>query len=101
MSLSAGLKRELILAVVLLGIGLILLPVAVYWVGQQVVGEYESPAGFFGLLGHIWGDFLSLDFGAWLLVLSPYLAIQLLRIAYKLSRRRKVETQVTDSPEFP
>jgi hypothetical protein len=67
---------------------------------RQVVGEYESPAGFLGLLGDIWSDFLNLDLGAWLLILSPYVTIQLARIAFKLMQGRTNVTQVTDSREF-
>jgi hypothetical protein len=101
MSHRSRLKKELLVAAVLLSVGLILLPIAIYWVGQQVVGEYESPAGFLGLLGDIWSDFLNLDLGAWLLILSPYVTIQLARIAFKLMQGRTNVTQVTDSREFP
>lgn len=83
---STILKRELILATVLIGFGWFLLPVAVYWVGRQVIGEYESTTGFWGLIGHVWSDFLALAPGAWLLVLSPYVVIQLLRLAHAARR---------------
>lgn len=90
------LKRELILIAALLAAGLVLLPPAVYWVGIQVVGPYESEAGLPGLIGHVWSDFFSLEPGAWLLVWSPYLIVQLVRIAWTVRRRRDV-THVTDS----
>lgn len=96
-SISSTLKRELIVAGVLIAIGLLVLPVAVYLVGQEVVGDYESDAGLIGLLGQIWLDFVSLEPGAWLLVLSPYAIVQLLRFALLVKRRRRDVTEVTDS----
>ena len=100
MSLPKPLKRELVLASTLIGFGLLFLPFAVYWVGQRVVGDYESEAGLWGLLTSIWSDFFSLDFGAWLLVLSPYATIQLVRLAFKARRLGRSVTQVTDSREI-
>ncbi len=99
MSLTRTLRKELILASSLIGGGLLLLPLAVFWVGQRIVGEYESEAGLWGLLVNIWSDFFSLELGAWLLVLSPYLTIQLLRLAFKARRLGRSVTSVTDSQE--
>ena len=99
MSLSGAVKRELTLAACLIGGGLLLVPLAVYWVGLRVVGNYESDAGLWGLLVHIWSDFLALDLGAWLLVLSPYLIVQLLRVSAKARLIGRGVTQVTDSHE--
>lgn len=90
-------RRELVLAVSLIGIGLLPLPMAVYWVGQQVVGDYESSAGLVGLIGQIWSDLFRLYPGAWVLVLSPYLTVLLLRIALGTRRRRRDVTRVSDS----
>ena len=96
-SIPPTVKRELIVAGVLLAIGLLVVPVAVYLVGQEVVGDYESDAGLIGLLGQIWSDFVSLEPSAWLLVLSPYAIVQLLRFALLVIRRRRDVTEVTDS----
>ena len=95
-SIPSALKRELIVAGVLLAIGLLALPVAVYVVGQEIIGDYASEAGLFGLLGRIWSDFLSLQPGAWLLVLSPYAVVQLLRLGLLVKRRHHDVTEVTD-----
>ena len=100
MSLPKALKRELVLASSLIGSGLLLLPLAVYWVGQRIVGDYESEAGLWGLLTSIWSDFFLLDLGAWLLVLSPYVTIQLFRLAFKARRLGRSVTPVTDSREI-
>lgn len=100
MALPRALKRELVLALCLIAGGLLLLPLAVYWVGQRIVGEYESEAGLWGLLTSIWSDFLTLDLGAWLLVMSPYVTIQLLRLALRARRLGRSVTPVTDSQEI-
>lgn len=81
------LKFELILGVTLLAFGMLALPVAVYWVGQIVIGGYESDAGIAGLIGAVWDDLGRGSLAAWILVLSPYVVIQLFRIAFRLLRR--------------
>lgn len=95
---ASTLKREALLAAILLGLGLFILPPAVYWVGQQIVGDYESDAGLLGLVGQIWSDFFSGAPAAWLLVASPYAFVQLLRLAIHVKRRRVDVTDVTESP---
>jgi hypothetical protein len=72
-------QREVALAAGLLAVGLLALPFAVYVVGQQVLGEYGDGAGPLALAESIWLDLLSLRLPAWILVLSPYLTIQLAR----------------------
>jgi len=84
---ASTLKFELILAMTLLAFGMLALPMAVYWVGQVVIGGYESEGGMGGLLGAIWDDLGRGSLAAWILVLSPYVVIQLFRIAFKLLRR--------------
>lgn len=86
-SSSSALKFELVLAMTLLAVGMLVLPVGVYWVGQLVIGGYESDAGVAGLIGAIWDDLGRGSPAAWILVLSPYVVIQLFRIAFKLLRR--------------
>lgn len=97
MPLASSFRKELILAGTLIGAGLLVLPPAVYWVGQQIVGEYESDAGLFGLMDQIWSEFFTAQPAAWLLVMSPYLLVQLLRVAIHAKRHRIDVTDVTDS----
>ena len=62
------------------------MPIAIYWVGQNVFGEYggQGYSDFFGTLStKIRGG----EFVAWLFVLSPYLAWQLLRLTSFAWRR--------------
>jgi hypothetical protein len=82
-------QREVAIAAGLLAFGLIALPFAVYLVGQRLLGEYGDGLGPFALAESIWLDLLSLRPPAWILVLSPYLTIQLAR-AVRLIWRRKV-----------
>ena len=74
------LKKELTIAAVLLGFGVLVLPPAVYWVGQQLIGEYAPDAGVLDLAESVWWDLLQLRIGAWTLVASPYVIVQLARL---------------------
>jgi hypothetical protein len=78
--------RELLLALGLTAFGLIGLPLLVYLVGQQLVGEYpDGMAGFYSAIG----DALVAGRGfAWVLILSPYLCVQLVRFCFWLRPSR-------------
>jgi hypothetical protein len=80
-------QRELAIAAGLLAFGLIALPFAVYVVGQRVLGEYDEGAGALDLAESLWLDLLSFELPAWILVLSPYLTIQLARGIRRIWRR--------------
>ncbi len=82
------LRKQILIAMMLLGFGLLPLPVIVYWIGTQVVGPYEVESGLWALVGNVWGDLTSGNPFAWILVLSPYLIIQLLRLAHRLTLSR-------------
>jgi len=84
---SSTLMRELLLALCLLGLGLFALPPAVYWVGQEVVGEYAAEGGVWGLTLDLWSGVLAANPLALLLVLSPYGIVQTLRLSRRLRRR--------------
>ena len=79
------LRNEAILAGLLLAFGLFVLPVAIYFVGQQVIGEYEG-SGAVGLVVELWSALVRADAVAWALVLSPYFVVQLLRLTWKIWR---------------
>ncbi len=80
------LRNEAILAGLMLAFGLFILPVAIYFVGQQIIGEYEG-GGVVGLVLELWSALVRADTVAWILVLSPYLVVQLLRLTWKIWRR--------------
>ncbi|HEY7673085.1 MAG TPA: hypothetical protein VIC71_12785 [Gammaproteobacteria bacterium] len=89
-------KNELILFGGLLGFGLILLPFVVYFVGVEIVGPYAGEGGALGLLASIVAAGASGNWAAWILVLSPYLIVQLTRFALRALRRSNRVTPVTD-----
>lgn len=80
-------KRELVLAGSLLGLGFFVLPGAVYLVGQTVVGEYPADGGVLALAVNVWADMVRGNPLALALVLSPYGIVQLLRLSRRLWRR--------------
>lgn len=79
------LRNEAILAGLMLAFGLFILPVAIYFVGQQVIGDYEG-SGVVGLVLALWSALVRADAVAWVLVLSPWLVVQLLRLTWKMWR---------------
>lgn len=84
-SLKKIVLRETALFLGLVLAGLVLLPIAIYWIGPHVLGDYGGHgfADFFGSLGaRIRGG----EPAAWLLVFSPYLCVQVLRMTWSASR---------------
>ena len=75
---SRTIKREIAIAAALFAVGLLMLPPAIYWIGRQVAGDYAG--GPLAFADQIWADFVQLEPAAWLLVLSPYLLLQLVRL---------------------
>jgi len=71
--------KELALLLGLLFVGLVLMPGAIYFVGQQFFGAYA---------GHGYGDFFATlsgkvragDIVAWFLIMAPYFAWQTIRL---------------------
>ena len=71
--------REIILFVALASIGIALLPLAIFFVGDAVFGSYGGD-GFGDFYESLLGKLGRADRFAWLLVLSPYIIVQLIRI---------------------
>lgn len=84
-------KKELLLAMWLIGFGLFALPPIVYWVGQQVVGEYADEGGVWGLTLNFWSGIIRANPLALILVLSPYCLVQTLRFSRRLRRGKQHE----------
>ncbi len=80
-SLKSTARRESIIFLALLLVGLIVLPAVVYMVGRAVFGEYGG-AGFSAFYSALLRDLLSAKTAAWFLVLSPYIVWQLLRLTF-------------------
>lgn len=93
-------RRELILAGVLLPIGFLLLPVAIFLTGQSLLGDYsQDGAGIGRLYGDIFGDLAAGFLPAWILVLSPWLGVQLLRLAVLPLRRKRASVPAQRAPD--
>ena len=73
------LKKEALLFLALLFCGLVILPIAIWIVGSAVFGEYGG-AGYGDFFGTLSAKIRSGDGVAWFLVLSPWLAWQVLRL---------------------
>jgi hypothetical protein len=84
------LVHELLYFSILLFIGVLLLPGAIYLVGGVVFGDYDGGYGVFfqGLMS----DLFQGKGSTWFLVLSPYLAVQAIRLAMFSARRTKLST---------
>lgn len=86
------LRREALLFAVFGGLGLLALPALVYLVGQQLLGEYRPGANMGVFYADLYKHLGALSIWAWILVLGPWLAVQLLRLLWlplgALTRRR-------------
>jgi hypothetical protein len=94
--MTAQWRRELTIAAVAFAVGFFVLPLAIYWLGQRMLGSYGTGAGVLDLADRIWGDLLQLAPAAWLLVLSPYLLLQLARLLRRVMRARNPVKPVTN-----
>ena len=83
--------RELAIFTGLLFLGLVIVPVAVYQVGESVFGNYGG-AGYGDFFRRLSGKVRELDVMAWFLVLSPWLGVQILRMAAYVWRATRPAT---------
>lgn len=81
-------RKELTAAVVLLIFGVAVLPALIYLVGVIIIGPYEGDGGIGGLYGSLLRALGEPQAAAWLLILSPYAVVQLLRAALLLRPRK-------------
>ena len=78
-TLSTLLKKEVALFTGLLFVGLVLLPVCIWFVGNAIFGAYDG-AGYWEFFGTLSSKIRSGNPVAWFLVLSPWLVWQCLRL---------------------
>lgn len=64
------------------GLGLAGMPALVYLVGEWLLGEYQPGATMGTFYADLFAELGALSPWAWLLVLGPWLAIQLLRVLW-------------------
>jgi len=79
--------KEVLLALALLVCGLVILPILIYVVGQQIIGEYED--GLLGFYEAIADALIEGSVFAWILILWPYLTVQLFRFSLWLRKLRR------------
>jgi hypothetical protein len=89
-------RKEGLLALSLIAFGVIGLPCLIYFVGLKVIGDYEGSNGLVSLFADIFGALGRGQIATWILVLSPYLCVQLLRITAAIRRFGKPVNPVTD-----
>jgi len=87
--------KETLLLLALLVAGLLGLPALIYLVGQTLVGQY--PGGLSAFYLALADALAAANPFAWLLVASPLLVWQLIRLWFRLGRRRSRVTQFTES----
>jgi len=63
----------------LLFLGFVIMPIAIYWIGPRVLGEFGG-YGYTDFFGGLSARIRGGDLVAWLFVLSPYLVWQILRM---------------------
>jgi hypothetical protein len=83
---SLSIRKEALLLLILSVVGIVLMPAVIYFIGQIIFGSYGGD-GFGGFFGAIGAKLLAADGVAWLLVASPYLILQCLRITAFAWRR--------------
>ena len=83
--LSPAWRRELRIAGLLFGFGLLVMPFLIYLAGVLTLGPYEG--GLLSFLGALLGAFFTLAPSAWLLVAGPYLLFSALRYLTRPLRR--------------
>ena len=86
---SLSIRKEALLLLILFAAGIVLMPAVIYFIGQMIFGNYGGD-GFGDFFGTIGKKLIAADGVAWLLVASPYLILQCLRItAYAWRRSSK------------
>jgi len=71
--------KETALLLGLLFLGFVIMPIAIYWIGPRVLGEFGG-YGYSDFFGGLSARIRGGDLVAWFFVLSPYLAWQILRM---------------------
>ena len=83
--LSPGWRRELRIAGLLVGFGVVVMPFLIYFAGVLTLGPYEG--GLLAFLGALLGAFFTLTPTAWLLVAGPWLLFTAVRFLTRPLRR--------------
>ncbi len=83
--LSPAWRRELRIAALWFGFGLLVMPFLIYLAGVLTLGPYDD--GLLAFLGSLLAAFFTAKPTAWLLVLGPYLLFTTIRLLTRPLRR--------------
>jgi len=83
--------KEFTVFVGLLFVGFVLMPLVIYWIGQNIFGNYGGN-GYGDFFGTLSAKIRHGEIVAWLFVLSPYLAWQAFRLTLFAWRRASKPT---------
>ena len=78
-------RRELVILVIALLVGIVLLPPLIWFAGLRAFGPYAG-GGFPGLLGNYFRGLASGEIGFWTVATAPYLIVLVTRITVSLAR---------------
>jgi len=87
--------KETALLFGLLFLGFVIMPIAIYWIGPRVLGDFGG-YGYSDFFGGLSARIRGGDLVAWFFVLSPYLVWQILRMtlfAFRASSGEKRANQ--------
>ena len=90
-SLKNRILKEMALFGALFLVGLVVLPLLIYLVGEAVFGAYEG-AGFSAFYGQLHGEFRAAEPAVVFLLLAPYILWQLLRATVRVFRNLRQES---------
>lgn len=79
-SMRQKITREIALFIGLLFVGIVLLPIAVWLIGDAVFGDHAG-SGYTGFFSPLSAKIREGNAVAWFFVLSPYLAFSVVRLA--------------------
>lgn len=82
--------KEIALLAGFLFVGVVIMPILIFYVGQSVFGSYGG-VGYVDFFGTLSAKVRSGDLVAWFLIFSPYLGWQSLRLtifAWRISARK-------------
>lgn len=86
--------KEIALLVVLLFLGFVIMPIAIYWIGPHVLGDFGG-YGYSDFFGGLSARIRGGDLVAWFFVLSPYLIWQVLRMTLFAFRASSAEKRTS------
>ncbi|MFK8053294.1 MAG: hypothetical protein AB8F65_10005 [Woeseiaceae bacterium] len=82
-----SLKRELLIALIILVATIVVVFPLTYWVGGLTLGEYANGESLMSFLGSLFSALGTGSMAIWFFLLTPLLAISTLRLGWLTFRR--------------